>query len=319
MQKQHPFGRKSLNVLIPDFQSVMLPVLKTLTLGEVVSTADVVQQISREFNLTEEQRAELLPSGKQTIIKNRIGWAITYLKKAGLLSSPKRAHIQITELGQSILAQNLDKINVRFLKQFESFREFHTVKPHNAQKAEAEQNGSEVPDTPDEQLQQAYQSLNESLAEEVLESVKQVSPQAFEQLVVDLMIAMGYGGARKEAGQATKLTGDDGIDGIINEDKLGLDSIYLQAKRWGNTVHRPEIDKFVGALTIKGARKGVFITTSEFSSGARMATNGLNISVVLVDGKQLAELMVEHSLGVSIKETYQVKAIDTDYFEGFAL
>jgi len=164
---------------IPDFQSVMLPIVNYLASGEVSSNADVTSQISDEFELTPEQRAELLPSGKQTIIKNRIGWAITYLKKAGLLSSPKRAHIQITDLGQSILAQNLDKINVRFLKQFESFREFHSVKPK--QTDDIQESLTEQPDTPDEQLQQAYQSLNQSLAEEVLESVKQVSPQAFEQ------------------------------------------------------------------------------------------------------------------------------------------
>lgn len=300
---------------IPDFQSVMLPVMKCLIAGEVASNAEVIEKISDEFSLTPEQKAELLPSGKQTIIKNRIGWAMTYLKKAGLVKSPKRAHIQITELGQSVLAENPEKINVRFLKQFESFREFHTMKPKQAD--ETQETNQEQSDTPDEQLQQAYNSLNQSLAEEVLENVKQVSPQAFEQLVVDLMIAMGYGGARKEAGQATKLTGDGGIDGIINEDKLGLDSIYLQAKRWENTVHKPEIDKFIGALTIKGASKGVFITTSCFSKGAIEAVNGLNISVVLVDGKKLAELMVEHNLGVSIKETYQVKTLDTDYFDGF--
>jgi len=305
-------------VNIPDFQSVMHPVLKTLSLGEVISTADVVQQISDEFHLTEEQRAELLPSGKQTIIKNRIGWAITYLKKAGLLKSPKRAHIQITDLGQSILAQNLEKINVRFLKQFESFREFHTAKPSsNSLAVEQAENDAIETETPDEKLQQAFDSLNRSLAEELLESVKAISPVAFEQLVVDLMIAMGYGGARKEAGQATKMTGDDGIDGIINEDKLGLDSIYLQAKRWENTVHRPEIDKFIGSLTRQGATKGVFITTSNFSQGAKDSVRGLNLSVVLVDGQQLAELMVEYNLGVSVKETYQVKALDSDYFDGF--
>ncbi|WP_029407858.1 restriction endonuclease [Thiomicrorhabdus sp. Milos-T2] len=301
---------------IPDFQSVMLPVMNCLTFGEMVSNADVINHISDEFKLTEEQRAELLPSGKQTIIKNRIGWAITYLKKAGLLKSPKRAHIQITELGQSVLAENPERINVKFLKQFESFREFHSVKPKANDSAQ--EINQALPDTPDEQLQQAYQSLNQSLAEEVLENVKQVTPQAFEQLVVDLMIAMGYGGARKEMGQATKLTGDDGIDGIINEDKLGLDSIYLQAKRWENTVHRPEIDKFIGSLTRQGATKGVFITTSNFSQGAKDSVNGLNLSVVLVDGQTLAELMIEYNLGVSTKETYQVKTLDSDYFDGFS-
>ncbi|SFR62556.1 restriction system protein [Thiomicrospira sp. ALE5] len=302
---------------IPDFQTVMLPVLKCLAGKDVVSSAQIVEQVSDEFALTPEQRAELLPSGKQTIIKNRIGWAITYLKKAGLVSSPKRAHYQLTDLGQSVLAQNLERINVRFLKQFESFRVFHSVKP-STDKDTLDDNAAEaLPDTPDEQLQQAYQSLNRSLAAELLENVKQLSPQAFEQLVVDLMIGMGYGGARKEAGQATKLTGDDGIDGIINEDKLGLDAIYLQAKRWENTVHRPEIDKFIGSLTRQGAKKGVFITTSDFSQGALASVRGLNLSVVLVDGQKLAELMIEHNVGVSVKETYQVKTLDSDYFDGF--
>jgi restriction system protein len=224
--------------------------------------------------------------------------------------------VQITELGKSVLAQNLDKLNVKFLMQYESFKEFHTAKP-SGKDADAENQSEESPDTPDEQLQQAYRSLNQSLAEELLDSVKKLSPQAFEQLVVDLMIGMGYGGARKEAGQATKLTGDDGIDGIINEDKLGLDSIYLQAKRWENTVHRPEIDKFIGSLTRQGANKGVFITTSNFSTGAQESVQGLNLSVVLVDGHKLAELMIEHNVGVSIKEVYQVKTIDSDYFDGF--
>ncbi len=300
---------------IPDFQSVMLPVLNCLTSGEIISKAEVFDEVSAFFQLSPEEKAELLPSGKQTIIKNRIGWAITYLKKAGLLKSPRRAHVQITELGKSVLANKPEKINVKFLKQYESFVKFHTAKP----KASEPEIGltQDQSDTPDEQLQQAYQSLNQSLAEEVLENVKQVSPQAFELLVVDLMIAMGYGGARKEAGQATKLTSDDGIDGIINEDKLGLDSIYLQAKRWENTVHRPEIDKFIGSLTRQGATKGVFITTSDFSQGAKDSVMGLNLSVVLVDGHKLAELMIEYNLGVSIKETYQVKTLDSDYFDGF--
>lgn len=301
---------------IPDFQSVMLPILKTTASGEVINKHDIVTQVSDAFGLTTEQRAELLPSGKQAVIKNRVNWAITYLQKAGLLTSPKRVHVQITELGRSVLAQNLDKINVKFLKQYDSFLKFHTAKPSVKESTENTQ-ADDLPETPDEQLQQAYQSLNNSLAEELLDSVKQLTPQAFEQLVVDLMIAMGYGGARKEAGQATKLTGDDGIDGIINEDKLGLDSIYLQAKRWENTVHRPEIDKFIGSLTRQGASKGVFSSTSDFSQGAKDSVSGLNLSVVLVDGRNLAELMIEYNLGVSVKETYQVKTLDSDYFDGF--
>ncbi|WP_232023557.1 restriction endonuclease [Thiomicrorhabdus aquaedulcis] len=301
---------------IPDFQTAMLPVLKCLAGKDVVSSAQIVEQLSDAFALTPEQRAELLPSGKQPIFKNRVGWAILHLKKAGLISSPKRAHVQITELGQSVLAQMPESINLRYLNQFESYREFRSIKASDKEPLE-DILAPNSAGTPDEQLQQAYQSLNCSLAAELLDNVKQLSSQAFEQLVVDLMIGMGYGGARKEAGQATKLTGDDGIDGIINEDKLGLDAIYLQAKRWENTVHRPEIDKFIGSLTRQGAKKGVFITTSDFSQGALASVRGLNLSVVLVDGQKLAELMIEHNVGVSVKEIYQVKALDSDYFEGF--
>lgn len=168
--------------------------------------------------------------------------------------------------------------------------------------------------TPDEQLASAHQSLMENLADEVLDGIRKASPPFFEELVVDLMIAMGYGGSRREAGQATQTTNDDGIDGIIKEDKLGLDTIYLQAKRWTNTVHRPEIDKFIGALTRQRARKGVFLTTSDFSAGARVAAAGLDMKVVLIDGRELAQLMIENNLGVSVKEVYEVKQVDTDYF-----
>ncbi|GAB5339716.1 restriction endonuclease [Pseudomonas fluorescens] len=170
--------------------------------------------------------------------------------------------------------------------------------------------------TPDEQLADAHQALIQSLAEDLLAQVRAASPIFFEQLVVDLMLAMGYGGSRKEAGKATQATNDDGIDGIINEDKLGLDVIYLQAKRWSNTVHRPEIDKFIGALTRQRARKGVFITTSDFSVGAREAALGLDIKVVLIDGVEMARLMVENNLGVSVKQVYEVKQLDSDYFSG---
>jgi len=301
-------------VPIPDFQTVMRPVLDAVSDGQPRTLGDVRQRVAETFLLSDEERKQRLPSGRQTVINNRIGWARTYLNKAGLLHIPERGMVQITDRGLDALAHGPDRITVRWLKQFPEFERFHTHTPKD--KADDSQDMADDLDqtTPDERLAEAHQSLMEALADEILTQVRQASPQFFEQLVVDLMLAMGYGGSRQEAGQATQLTNDDGIDGTIKEDKLGLDVIYLQAKRWTNTVHRPEIDKFIGALTRRGARKGVFITTSDFSPGAREAANGLSMKVVLLDGRELAQLMVENNLGVSIKQVYEVKQIDSDYF-----
>ncbi|MGF7114661.1 restriction system protein [Pseudomonas laurylsulfatiphila] len=297
---------------IPDFQSVMRPVLAVVADGLPISLKALREQVIEQFQLSEVERHEMLPSGRQTVINNRIGWARTYLNKAGLLSIPSKGLVQITERGREALQTGPQRITVGWLKRFPEFSAFHGARPDNdAPSVQAEP----VDDiTPDEQLAQAHQALLQSLADELLAQVRGASPTFFEQLVVDLMIAMGYGGSRKEAGRATQQTNDDGIDGIIKEDKLGLDVIYLQAKRWSNTVHRPEIDKFIGALTRQRARKGVFITTSEFSAGAREAALGLDIKVVLIDGVELARLMVENNLGCSVKQVYEIKHIDSDYF-----
>ncbi|MBZ2170264.1 restriction endonuclease [Marinobacter sp. F4216] len=299
---------------IPDFQSVMRPVLQAVSDGQPRSLADVKEAVKDFFGLSEDERKERLPSGNQTVINNRVGWARTYLNKAGLLSIPERGMVQITERGQSALQQGPERISVAWLKQFPEFHEFHTHKPKAAADPSISDDEQIEEVTPDEQLASAHQSLMENLADEVLDSIRKASPTFFEKLVVDLMISMGYGGSRKEAGQATQATNDDGIDGIIKEDKLGLDTIYLQAKRWTNTVHRPEIDKFIGALTRQRARKGVFLTTSDFSSGARDAAAGLDMKVVLIDGRELAQLMIESNLGVNVKEVYEVKQVDLDYF-----
>jgi restriction system protein len=221
--------------------------------------------------------------------------------------------VQITERGLDALANGPERITVSWLKRFPEFADFHTPKPQ-APGTPAVLDIATSETTPDEQLAEAHQALVQSLADELLAQVRAATPTFFEQLVVDLMLAMGYGGSRKEAGKATQLTNDDGIDGIIKEDKLGLDVIYLQAKRWNNTVHRPEIDKFIGALTRQRARKGVFITTSDFSAGAREAALGLDIKVVLIDGVELARLMIENNLGVSVKQVYEVRQLDSDYF-----
>ncbi|WP_223453263.1 MULTISPECIES: restriction endonuclease [unclassified Pseudomonas] len=298
---------------IPDFQSVMRPVLTTVQNGAPLPLNALREQIADQFQLTEEERKEHLPSGHQTVINNRVGWARTYLNKAGLLTIPAKGMVQITPRGLDALSNGPERITVSWLKQFPEFADFHTTKPHAAGiPVVMDITTSET--TPDEQMAEAHQALVQSLADELLVQVRAATPSFFEQVVVDLMLAMGYGGSRKEAGKATQLTNDGGIDGIIKEDKLGLDVIYLQAKRWNNTVHRPEIDKFIGALTRQRARKGVFITTSDFSMGARDAALSLDIKVVLIDGVELARLMVEHNLGVSVKQVYEVKQLDSDYF-----
>ncbi|MDU9036311.1 restriction endonuclease [Pseudomonas corrugata] len=298
---------------IPDFQSVMRPILATVASSTSLSLSELRERVANEFKLSEEERSERLPSGKQTVINNRVGWARTYLNKAGLLSIPTKGMVEITERGQDALKHGPARITIRWLKQYPEFAEFHSASPADSSALPLQSEPVEQA-TPDEQLAAAHQALTQSLADDLLAQVRAASPTFFEQLVVDLMIAMGYGGSRKEAGQATQQTNDDGIDGIIKEDKLGLDVIYLQAKRWSNTVLRPEIDKFIGALTRQRARKGVFITTSDFSNGAREAAMSLDIKVVLIDGLELARLMVENNLGCNVKQVYEVKQLDSDYF-----
>lgn len=297
---------------IPDFQTLMQPLLEELVDGQVHVFNDVYDGVCSRMSISEADRQVKIASGKQTVIKNRIAWARTYLTKAGLLISPGRGLTQITQRGKEALAQKQQPVRVKYLKQFPEFVEFHSIK--NNEQQEDNINEAGVVTTPDEQIENAYQSMMDALADELLQMIMQSSPSFFEQLVVDLMIAMGYGGSRKEAGKATKATGDDGIDGIIKEDKLGLDTIYLQAKRWKNSVMRPEIDKFIGALTRQHAHKGVFITTSEFSEGAREAATGLNMKIVLIDGHELARLMIEYGLGVTTKDVYTIKNLDNDYF-----
>lgn len=301
---------------IPDFQSVMRPILVTVADGVPLALSDLRDHIANEFQLSDAERSERLPSGKQTVINNRVGWARTYLNKAGLLCIPAKGLVQITERGREVLDSGPDHITVSWLKRYPEFVAFHASPSTDTSDAEPNEviDTVSIDATPDEQLLDAHQSLMRSLSDELLMQVRAASPSFFEQLVVDLMIAMGYGGSRKEAGRATQATSDDGIDGIIKEDKLGLDVIYLQAKRWSNTVHRPEIDKFIGALTRQRARKGVFITTSDFSAGAQEAALGLDIKVVLIDGSELAQLMVENNLGCSVKQVYEVKQLDSDYF-----
>ncbi len=296
---------------IPDYQSIMLPLLQLIGNQKVISIRDATKALADEFGLTDVEREELLASGKQTIFSNRVAWAKTYLKKANLIDSPKRGQILITQAGLSVLNNPPDKINVAYLKQFPEFLHFfQSPSGNDSNTAAAEEENK----TPDELIETAHQELMNTLSAEILQTIKNGSPKFFEDLVIDLLINMGYGGSRTEAGKAIGKSGDEGIDGIIKEDRLGLDTIYLQAKRWENTVHRPEIQKFAGALQGYQAKKGVFITTSNFSSGARDFAAKIDSAVVLIDGKILAKLMIEHNVGVSPVATYEVKKIDSDYF-----
>ena len=299
---------------VPDYQTVMLPVLQCIADGEEHSMKEVYQKIAEMFQLSDEEKAERLPSGGQSTFENRVGWAKTYLKKSGLLSSPRRGVIRITNRGKDILQKNPGKIDKKFLEQFKEFREFQGVRS-NKSNAVIEKNKDSSELTPEEILGNSYQDLRNQLAYDLLEQVLQCSPTFFENLVVDLLVAMGYGGSRSDAGKAVGKSGDDGIDGIIKEDKLGLDVVNIQAKRWQNTIGRPEIQAFVGSLAGNRAKQGVFITTSKFSGEAHEYVRRIEQKVVLIDGEQLAQFMIDYNIGVSKKVQYVVKNIDLDYFE----
>ncbi len=296
---------------IPDFQSIMLPLIELASDGKEHKLSETIAHLAAHFNLTDTERKELLPSGKQARFDNRVGWAVTYLKKAGLLAYPARGRLQITPRGLDILAQKPSRIDVKYLKQFPECLDFIGATTSPA----TETSNSPLEQTPDETIESAYRQLRQNLAQELLERIKTASPAFFEQLVIELLVKMGYGGSLVDAGMAIGKTGDEGIDGIIKEDRLGLDAIYIQAKRWNNTVGRPEIQQFVGALAGKGARKGIFITTSKFSEQAKSYLPA-NVKVVLIDGAQLADYAIEVNLGVSVVSEYQIKRLDLDYFDG---
>lgn len=296
---------------IPDYQTVMRPFLEYHSDGKEHSFRETVEKLAEKFGLTDNERTELLPSGQQAVFDNRVGWARTYLKKANLIESHRRGFNKITQRGLEALSQKMKNIDTKYLCQFEEFNSFKSLK--NKKNEEPEITANEK--TPQELLESAYQKIKEDLADSLLTQVKNCSPSFFERLVVELIVKMGYGGTRQDAGKAIGKTGDEGIDGIIKEDKLGLDTIYIQAKRWQNTVGRPEIHKFVGALTGQRAKKGLFITTADFTSEAITYASQIDIKLVLIDGETLAELMIEHNVGVSTIEKYELKKIDSDYFE----
>ena len=299
---------------IPDYQSLMLPLLSVAADGQVYSVREARERLAADLGLSDEERAELLPSGRQPVFGNRVSWAKTYLQQAGLLSAPRRAHFQITERGRQVLAENPTVIDAKLLDRFPEFVEFRTSGKKNGDDAGAAVVEMCESATPEELLESAHQRIRGDLAGELLNRIKSESPTFFERLVVELLVKMGYGGSRKEAGKALGKSGDGGIDGIINEDRLGLDTIYIQAKRWEGTVGRPEIQKFVGALHGKRARKGVFITTSGYSSEAQDYVAHIDPKVVLIDGSELADLMIDFGLGVTTTAIYEIKRVDSDYF-----
>jgi restriction system protein len=296
---------------IPDYQTIMLPLLKFVADQKEHSVHEAVKYLANEFNLSEDDRKEMLPSGQQEVFLNRVGWARTYMKKAGLLDSPKRGIFVITERGKKVLASNPSKIDNKLLTHYEEFKEFKKKK----RKVDEESEVIEFQDkTPEEAFETAYENLRTELSSDILEHLKKSDPNLFEKIVIEVLVKMGYGGSLRDAGKAIGKSGDEGIDGIIKEDRLGLDIIYVQAKRWEANVGRPEIQKFAGALQGQRARKGIFITTSNFSKDAIDFASKIESKIILIDGDQLAEYMIDFNVGVTTTSKYELKKIDLDYF-----
>lgn len=299
---------------IPSFQYVMLPLLKKLGDGEAHSNAEILESLAREFELTDEERREMLPSGQDYVFRNRLGWARSHMKVAGLIDNPKRGRYVITSRGKELLASNPDRVDIKLLKTYDSYRQIqgHGSTPSKPVPDQIESH--EEVQTPEERIEEAHELLRNELSQQILEQLKGGSADFFEKVVVEVLVNMGYGGSRKDAGQAIGKSGDEGIDGIIKEDRLGLDIIYIQAKKWEGGVSRPEVQKFAGALQGKRARKGIFITTSEFSKGAHDYVSAIDSKIILVDGQLLAQMMIDFNVGVSTEAVYELKRIDSDYF-----
>ena len=296
---------------IPSYEEMMLPLLTFAGDTKEHSLGEALDYLKKMFNISSEDSGVLLKSGRQTVVENRAGWARTYLKKAGLLESQQRARFNITELGLKVLRDKPPEITDRYLMQFPDFQEFQ--KRHKEEEPQTKK--PDINKTPLEMLEEGHETLRGNLADDLLSNIAKCSPSFFETLVVELLVTMGYGGSITDAGQTVGKSGDGGIDGIIKEDKLGLDIVYIQAKRWEGQVGAKEIRNFVGALAGQKANKGVFITTSNFSKEAKSFVQQIQQKVILIDGQQLAQLMIEYDIGVSLEKTYQVKRVDHDYFE----
>lgn len=300
---------------IPDFQTLMKPLLRIFDDGNEHSNRECQDLVAEEFRIPEAERTALLESGRQTRLANRVAWALSYLVKAGLLQQTARGKRAITNRGRQTLRENPDRIDIQYLTRFSEFRAFRSRARTSEESAVENLPNGLLAETPQETLERSYKLLRAALAQDLLERIKEASPGFFETLVVELLVSMGYGGSREDAGQAVGRSGDGGIDGIIKEDRLGLDFVYVQAKRWAGTVGRPEIQAFAGSLEGQRARKGVFITTSQFTREAHDYVSRIEKRIVLVDGAELADLMIDHGVGVSETATYRIKRIDADYFD----
>lgn len=299
---------------VPDFQWWYLPLLKEISDGQEHRMADLAERLAEVAGLSEADRAERLPSGTQVTYYNRIGWARSFLKKAELVESPGRGLVKITDRGRTALASSLAHIDNSYLRQFPEFVEWmHGRK--GSENAHANETPNPESETPLETLERVHKELNDSLADELLDRVKQGTPAFFEKVVVDLLVAMGYGGSHEDAGRTVGKSGDGGIDGVINEDRLGLDVVYLQAKRWESSVGGPVVQGFAGSLEGVRAKKGVLITTSGFTSEAREYVRHIEKRIVLIDGVQLADYMIRFNVGGGVEAHYAVKRVDGDYFE----
>ena len=298
---------------VPDFQTMMLPMLQLTGDGKVHSLSEARDALAAHFALTDAERGELLPSGRQRRFDNRVAWAKVYLERGILVSSPRRAHFEITDRGREVLSREITRVDITFLEQFDEFNAFRNSGNKGGAPA-GPTPVTPVAETPEEVLERAYLTIRSELADELLRTAKAGSPAFFERLVVELLLKMGYGRNRADAGRAIGGSGDEGIDGIITEDRLGLETIYIQAKRYAGTVGRPDIQKFVGALHGKRARKGVFLTTGTFSDEAIDYVERIEPRLVLIDGRQLAEYMIDYGLGVTTRASYELKRLDSDYF-----
>jgi restriction system protein len=298
---------------VPDFQSLLLPLLRLTADGKIHTTTEAIDALAAEFHLTPEDREELLPSGKQRRFVNRVNWGTTHLRKAGLLTSAGSGKFQITGRGQQVLASAPPRIDMKFLGQFPGYKEFlgSGDQPANGAKHGA---ATLVDQTPEELMATTHRQLEDGLEQDLLDKILSVTPTFFEQLVVDLLVKMGYGGST-DAAQRIGKAGDGGIDGTIFQDPLGLDIVYVQAKRWNGSVSRPTVQAFAGSLEGFKATKGVLITTSTFTADAQTYVGQIGKRIVLVDGRMLARLMIKHGLAVSPTATYVVNRIDNDYFE----
>jgi restriction system protein len=308
---------------IPDFQSIMLPVLQIAADGQEHNQSEVRDALALQFQLTEAERNEMLPSGRQARFSNRVAWSIVYLRKAGLIENSRRGIFHITDEGLKLLKKDPSRIDIKLLRQYPGIQEWNypgIKRQPPGSSGESECIGAEIAEatnqqTPEEVLEASHQELRSQLAQELLDKIMTCSPKFFEQLVLDLLVGMGYGGLRKDAGKAIGQSGDGGIDGIIKEDKLGLDVIYIQAKRWNGTVGRPVVQTFAGSLDGQRAKKGIFITTSQFSKDAKDFAAMIEKKIILIDGEQLSQYMIDNNIGVEEKISYSIKRMDLDYFD----